>query len=88
MRALWRYMGLYLLEYIPHWLAAVADPSLRTEMEGLWFDTLRSSAPFAFAPWQRLVMRTLAATRSRALARLLCRLPYAAKHLVHFGTLG
>ena len=86
-RRLWRLMGLYFLEYIPRNLLDVSDPALRRELENRWFDTLRMAGTYGFAPWQRFAMRILGATRSRALAWLLCRLPYAAKHLIHFGTL-
>lgn len=84
---LWRLMGLYFLEYIPRNLLDVSDPALERELESQWFDTLRLAGAYGFASWQRFAMRILGATRSRALAWLLCRLPYAAKHLIHFGTL-
>ena len=86
-RRLWRLMGLRFLEYIPRNLLDVSDPALRRELESRWFDTLRLAGAYGFASWQRFAMRILGATRSRALAWLLCRLPYAAKHLIHFGTL-
>ena len=86
-RRLWRLMGLCFLEYIPRNLLDVSDPALERELESQWFDTLRLAGAYGFAPWQRFAMRILGATRSRALAWLLCRLPYAAKHLIHFGTL-
>ena len=86
-RRLWRLMGLCFLEYIPRNLLDVSDPALERELESQWFDTLRLAGAYGFASWQRFAMRILGATRSRALAWLLCRLPYAAKHLIHFGTL-
>ena len=87
-RKLWRYMGLCFLEYIPRHLQDVSDKALHDELESAWFDALRQASQFGFAAWQRFVMRLLGTTRSRTAAWLLCRLPYAVKHLIHFGTLG
>ena len=84
---LWRFMGLCFLEYMPRHLQDVADAPLRKSLEDSWFDTLGEACRYGFPPWQRLAMRILSSTRSRALEWLLCRLPYAAKHLIHFGTL-
>ena len=84
---LWRFMGLCLLEYIPRHLRDISDPALHDELESSWFDTLREASHFAFAPWQRFAMRVLGVTRIRLAAWFFCRLPYMAKHLVHFGTL-
>lgn len=87
-RKLWRYMGLSFLEYIPRQLQDVSDSALRDELECMWFDVVLKASRHDFAAWQRFVMRLLGTTRSRTAAWLLCRLPYAVKHLIHFGTLG
>ena len=81
-RRLWRFMGLCFLEYIPYHMRNVPDPSLRSELEARWFETLRAASAYGFAPWQRGVMWLLAATRSRAAAWLLCRLPPAVKQML------
>ena len=87
-RKLWRHMGLSFLEYIPRQLQDVSDSALRDELECMWFDVVLKASRHDFAAWQRFVMRLLGTTRSRTAAWLLCRLPYAVKHLIHFGTLG
>lgn len=87
-RKLWRFMGLCFLEYIPRHLQDVSDSALRDEFECMWFDVVLKASRHDFAAWQRFVMRLLGTTRSRTAAWLLCRLPYAVKHLIHFGTLG
>ena len=86
-RKLWRNMGLCLLEYIPNYFHDIQDPALRTELTDRWFDTVGIASAYPFAAWQRLAMRILRTTRSRTAAFILCRLPFAVKHLIHFGTL-
>ena len=79
---LWRFMGLCFLEYIPRHLQDVKDPSLHSELESKWFETLHAAAKYRFAAWQRTAMRVLGATKSRTATMLLCRLPFMLKQMM------